>query len=73
MLLTKKGIPMKKQINFTKCQDFAKILEEAYYNFSSKYKKELFDNYSVDSPRDYAKFIIAHVDILCDVDINSCV
>lgn len=62
---------MPKEISIEKTKDLQKIFEEAYRAFSMKYKKELAENYAVDSPYDYAKWAFSHIDIVCNTDLNA--
>jgi len=43
---------------WVKINDMWEEIAEGYYNFSLGYKKELFNNFNIDSGTDYANYIL---------------
>ena len=41
-----------------KINDMWEAIAESYYHFSMSYKKELFNNFNIDSGTDYANYIL---------------
>ena len=58
-------------MDIKKINELQEVIESQYMNFSMKSKIKFYDDWAVDCPYDYAKWIFAHIDDTLGTDIRA--